>query len=285
MRATETNNIHEAFIRDGFVGPLDILTTYEAQEALIDVQTELSNDSASRFKLHLILPSVSKIAHHPKLIEVVRAALNSNNIMLWSSDVNIKDPGSSGFYAPHQDCTYAGLCPSSSVLTAWIALSDPVGMTEGCLRFYPESQELKQLPHMNEQNIDNMLVMGQYIDTNVISTLKEPICIELSGGQATLHSFNCVHASSPNQSDRSRIGLALRYMTSDVRQTKAVRETATWICGKKSNHFDIEPRLPDSPSTEDLDIGRNAQKDGLRREDSNYFANQNQQSIEARQES
>ena len=276
----------QSFEEDGFVGPLNILTPHEARQALHQVQNELSKENASRFKLHLILPTISRIAHHPRLIDAVRTALDSNDIMLWSSDVNIKEPNSMGSYAPHQDCTYAGLSPSSSVLTAWVALSDPVGEQEGCLCFYPASHKLKQLPHLNETSGgDNMLVMGQYIDNDVIQTLNKPKYIELIGGQATLHSFDCVHASAPNRSDKPRVGLALRYMTSTVRQTKPVREMATFICGEQSKHFDIEPKLPDFPSQDDLERGRVALKEGLAKEASNYFANQVDQGRKAQNES
>lgn len=271
--ATDTDQIHHSFQQDGFIGPLDIITPDEAYLSLTEVENELSNDNASRFKLHLILPAISRIAHHPKLVEVVKAALNSQDIMLWSSDINLKEPNSPGFYAPHQDCTYAGLSPSSSVLTAWIALSNPVGEKEGCLSFYPGSHKLEQLPHLNEKDGDNLLVMGQSIGNDIIANLNKPKCIELTAGQATLHSFDCVHASSPNRSEKPRVGLALRYMTSNVRQTKPVREMATWICGEKSEHFDIEPRLPDNPSTDELERGKMAQNEGLAREESNYFNN------------
>ena len=201
----------------------------------------------------------------------VKAALNSEDIMLWSSDINIKQPNSPGFYAPHQDSTYAGLSPSSSVLTAWVALSNPVGEKEGCLSFYPGSHKLNQLPHRNAHNKDNLLVMGQYIDSDLIATLNKPQCIELKAGQATLHSFDCVHESSPNKSDKPRVGLALRYMTSNVVQTKPTREMATWICGEKSLHFDLEPKLTDNPSVDELNTGRIFQKEGLEREEKNYF--------------
>jgi len=266
-----SDEIRNYFENNGFLGPLDILTQEQANEALIEVQNELSTVNSSRFKTHLILPSILRIAHDPKLISAVRAALNCNDIMLWSSDINIKQPNSRGFYAPHQDCTYAGLSPSSSVLTAWIALSNPVGREEGCLQFYPASHKLKQLSHLNAKNEDNLLVMGQYIDENVIATLNESKYIELTAGQATLHSFDCVHASSPNQSEKPRVGLALRYMTASVQQTKPVREMATWICGEMSDHFDLEPRLPDHPTMRDIQRGRVAQKDGLARENRNYF--------------
>ena len=293
ISGTDEDHIHKVFQRDGFIGPIDVISTEEAHEALIEVQNELShadcsnnnNNSidSSRFKLHLILPTISKIAHNPKLITAVKVALNTNDILLWSSDINTKRPASSGFYAPHQDCTYAGLSPSSSVLTAWIALSHPVGEREGCLEFYPGSHTVRH-PHRTTEtdttnttnttadNSNNLLVMGQYIDKEAMATLNQPTSVELKGGQATLHSFDCVHASSPNRSNHPRVGLALRYMASTVRQTKPVREMATWICGERSErYFDLEPMLPEDPAMEDVERGREVQKDGLAREECNYF--------------
>ncbi|KAL7485106.1 hypothetical protein ACHAW6_010709 [Cyclotella cf. meneghiniana] len=275
-------DVHKFFQQDGFFGPLDILTAQEAHDALLEVQRELSNVNASRFKLHLILPSISKIAHHPKLVEAVKSALDSNDVLLWSSDINIKSPNSAGFYAPHQDATYAGLSPSSGVLTAWVALSNPVGEREGCLSFYPASHKLRQLPHSTEENDDNLLVLGQFIGADVVQKLNKPIPIELTAGQATLHSFECVHASAPNKSDKPRVGLALRYMAASVIQTKPVREMVTWICGNRDPlalPFDIEPRLPESPSINDLRRCREAQADALRKEDTNYFNNDDRNSV------
>jgi hypothetical protein len=196
--------------------------------------------------------------------------------LLWSSDINVKKPNSSGFYAAHQDATYAGLFPSSSVLTVWVALSHPVGEREGCLAFYHESHKLHQLPHKSEMNENNMLVLGQYIDADVIKQLNNPVSIELRAGQATLHSFDCVHSSSPNNSDQPSVGWALRYMAGYVIQTKPIREMATWICGSNdanSIHFDLEPILPECLSIDDIKRGRDAQKESLLREESNYFAN------------
>ncbi|KAL3797352.1 hypothetical protein HJC23_010478 [Cyclotella cryptica] len=276
MPSKTSTDIHKSFQQDGFVGPLDILTAQEAHDALLEVQNELSNLNASRFKLHLILPSISRIAHHPTLVEAVKSALACDDILLWSSDINIKEPKSAGFYAPHQDATYAGLFPSSGVLTAWVALSHPVGEREGCLSFYPASHKLRQLPHFNETNGDNLLVLGQYIGDDVVQTLNKPIPIELTAGQATLHSFDCVHASAPNRSDNPRVGLALRYMTANVIQTKPVREMVTLICGDRDSRtlpFDFEPRLPDCPSLNDIRRGREVHADALRKESSNYFNN------------
>ena len=75
------------------MGPLDILTREEAEEALIEVMDELcpesSNDvsdssaSPNRFRLHLVLPTLARIAHHPRLVQLVKDALGCKEILLW----------------------------------------------------------------------------------------------------------------------------------------------------------------------------------------------------------
>ena len=216
-----------------------------------DHTTSSNDDVRSRFKLHLILPTLDKIAHHPKIISMVRKCLgNTNNLLLWSSDINIKPPNSKGYFAPHQDSTYAGLYPPSKCCTIWIALSDPVGIKEGCLSFYPQSiNTMKQLPHniknnesLSKSNINNkeeeesissdgnnsnsninnnnnnMLSMGQYISRETIDNVvraadvKIPISVPLRSGQMTIHSFYNIHHSGPNKSNSNRIGFALRYI-------------------------------------------------------------------------
>ena len=287
--------IHERFQDDGCYGPLNILSFEEAQEAWKEVKEELSVSSSyrkeesaySRFKLHLFLPRVAAIAHHPKLVEAVQQALGSKDVLLWSSDVNIKPASSDGFFAMHQDSTYAGLVPSTQCLTAWVALSDPVGEAEGCLSFYRQSHKLGQIPHQEKKDGHNMLSLGQYIDSQELASVAERkgissvsvdsmdwVTIPLRAGQATLHSFYCIHQSGPNKSSISqdRVGLALRYMTSDVRQSKvAAREMVTVVSGPPPTQFDIEPRLPRQPIDDDIARGRQVRAEAMRREEKNYF--------------
>jgi hypothetical protein len=66
---------------------------------------------------------------------------------------------------------------------------------------------------------------------------------------------------------------------------KPVREMATFICGEQSKHFDIEPKLPNFPSQDDLERGRVALKEGMAKEASNYFANQFDQGRKAQNDS
>ena len=82
-------------------------------------------------------------------------------------NMNKKEQESNISFEPHQDNAYAGLNPSSSCLTAWIALSNPVGVQEGCLQFHPKIHKLKQIPHHTRKN------------DNKIGDIKEKKCNKL----------------------------------------------------------------------------------------------------------
>lgn len=58
----------------------------------------------------------------------------------------------------------------------------------------------------------------------------------------SLHHIKLVHGSDPNRSKDRRIGLAIRYIPTHVRQTK-LRDSAMLVRGTdKYQHFDYEPR-------------------------------------------
>src|SRR4029079_92812 len=66
-------------------------------------------------------------------------------------------------------------------------------------------------------------------------------CI-LNPGEMSLHHVKLVHGSEPNRSNDRRIGLAIRYIPTDVRQLK-VRDSATLVRGvDEHGYFDHEPR-------------------------------------------
>jgi ectoine hydroxylase-related dioxygenase (phytanoyl-CoA dioxygenase family) len=231
------------------------------------------------------------IVHHPKLLAAVRTALGTQHIALWSSDLNIKQPNSKSYFSEHQDATYTGLQPANKCLTVWVALSDPVGVQEGCLSFLKCSHRHGQLPHVEEvetlgadSSNGNMLSRGQRVMYDKKGS-DEWISLPLSAGDATLHSFYTIHKSGHNlHPTQPRVGLALRYMAQTVRQTGTVRELVTWVDNeddtaqervKRKNefgkYFDLEPLLPTNPSQEDVDKGRMIHREAMQRENNNYF--------------
>lgn len=269
-------NLYQQYQEYGVVGPIDVLTRDEAFNCLTEVEGWMDCFDGSpfgdyRFKPHLYLPFINQIVRHPKLVESVKAILQTDNILCWSSDFNVKKAKSQGIYSPHQDATYTGLEPPALCLTAWVALSDPVGTSQGCLEFFLGSHDSGQVQHLEvtRSSDNNLLSRGQYID---ILPDEKPIVIELRGGQATLHHFHTIHQSGPNISDRSRIGLAIRYMAASVTQTGMVRESVTLVSGRPEHKgFDLEPILPPCPTDDDVRRGKEAHAEAMRREVANYF--------------
>ena len=250
-----------------------------------------------RFKVHLYLPTISRIVHHPTLVDAVRKALRTPHIVLWSSDLNIKLPQTKHFFSAHQDATYTGLEPAHKCLTVWVALSDPVGITEGCMSFLKSSQKFGQLSHLEEpagdHSSNNYNMLSRSLRVDIVShkelSKKDWVSISLRAGEATLHHFHTIHQSGPNQHPtKPRVGLALRYMVAGVRQTGPVRESVTWIDNPTDSNnnmkrkeveewFDLEPQLPlliDGDSTslqESIEAGRIAHEEAMKREANNYF--------------
>jgi hypothetical protein len=67
--------------------------------------------------------------------------------------------------------------------------------------------------------------------------------IILAPGEMSLHHVLIVHGSAPNSSADRRIGFAIRYIPTRVRQTAGPRDSATLVRGEdRYGHFDLEPR-------------------------------------------
>lgn len=292
------SSLSASYARDGFVGPIQVFTRQEAQELLKEFEVWMetlalssrTNDKEERqcfvlgnlrFKPHLHLAFCNRIVRHATLIKAVQEVLQTKDILLWSSDFNIKPPLSKQWFPPHQDSTHAGLLPANKCVTAWVALSDPVSTKEGCLSFYKGSHKYGQIDHAEDTNdTTNMLSRGQYIRNEDADAIYlddcEHVLVPLRGGEATLHNFYTVHESGPNlsPSKKPRIGLAIRYMAATVRQTGPTRECVTLISGSTQHDgcFDLEPNLPlDHPTDEDVARGLKAHVDAMQRETANYF--------------
>ena len=84
-------------------------------------------------------------------------------------------------------------------------------------------------------------------------------------------SDRCVHRSSPNTSDQERVGLAIRYMSSDVQNIKAVvRERASLICGSGGGWWDLETAPRRDYGEKELE----AHRESVEREKKNYLQGQ-----------
>jgi len=72
----------------------------------------------------------------------------------------------------------------------------------------------------------------------------------LKAGEMSLHHVRLIHGSDPNPSDTRRIGFAIRYLPTYVRQVAGTHDWATLVRGvDRYGNFELEQR-PDSDMSE-----------------------------------
>ncbi len=232
----------EAYHRDGYYFPVPALTPDEVayfRERLEAHEAKLGEPLQGNFrhKSHLLFTWVDELVHHPRIVDAVEQILGPN-LLCWTTNFFIKEAKSPGFVSWHQDAFYWGLS-KDDVCTAWVALS-PANLESGCMKFVPGSQTQDHLQHVDTFHKDNLLSRGQEIAVKV-DTERTVDCI-LNPGEMSLHHVKLVHGSEPNRSSGRRIGLAIRYIPTDVKQLK-VRDSAMLVRGvDRDGNFDPEPR-------------------------------------------
>ena len=242
MPKSLTNAALEAYRNDGYYFPLAVLSSNEVahvRKCLEEHEAKTGGPLQGNFrhKAHLLFTWVDELVHHPKILDAAEDVLGPN-LLCWTTNFFIKEANSPGFVSWHQDAFYWGL-NKDTVMTAWVALT-PANLKNGCMKFLPGSQTQDHLQHVDTFHKDNLLSRGQEIAVKV-DTENTVDCI-LNPGEMSLHHVKVVHGSEPNRSNDRRIGLAIRYIPTDVRQLK-VRDSATLVRGvDRDGNFDHEPR-------------------------------------------
>ncbi|MEO8310769.1 MAG: phytanoyl-CoA dioxygenase family protein [Caldimonas sp.] len=237
-----TPNQVAEFHRDGCVFPFRVLSTERAvhYRRCLEMHEAIAGQPLQgnlRHKTHLLFTWADELVHNDAILDAVSDVIGPD-ILCWTTNFFIKEPGSPGFVSWHQDSTYWGLDPDD-VVTAWIAFTD-VTPENGYMQFIPGTHKVEQLPHLDTFHRDNLLSRGQEIAVEVDRS--KAVGIRLEAGEMSLHHIKLVHGSEPNRSSDRRIGLAIRYIPTYVRQTK-VRDAAMLVRGTdKYHHFDPEPR-------------------------------------------
>ncbi len=231
--------------QSGFAAPIPVLSVAEADELRNELE-ELRRANAAEAghflgtNCHFLLPRFYDLALSENVLDAVEAVLGPN-LLVWSSGFFLKDPGDEKFVSWHQDSTYWGLEPPE-ITTAWIALT-PSLRESGCLRVVPGSHTKGQIRHVDSFSEANMLSRGQEVAVEVSED--EAHDIELQPGEMSLHHVRLVHGSEPNRADYPRIGFAVRFIPTHVRQNGG-RTFAVLARGRDDyQHFDTAPR-PDA---------------------------------------
>lgn len=220
----------EHFQKRGYVAPIRVL----AAEQALGLRERLESFEASqggplkgsfRHKSHLLFSWLNDLIRHDKIVDAVED-LYGANLLCWTTNFFIKEPHDPTYVSWHQDSTYWGLS-NPDVVTAWVALSES-SKANGALEVIPGTHMLDQIPHKDTFAKHNALTRGQEIAVDVDQT--NAVTIELQPGEMSLHHVRLIHGSAPNRSDQRRIGFAIRYIPTSVRQLQG-NDSATLVRG------------------------------------------------------
>jgi len=231
-----------AYRRDGIHFPVDVFTPDEARALLARFEaTEAEHGGRLppwiNQKPHLLYPWIADLVRHPRILDAVED-VHGPDLLCWSAQFFAKNAHDPSYVSWHQDGTYWGLS-SPDVITAWVALTASVP-ENGCMEVVPGTH-LRQVEHVDTFADSNLLSRGQEIRVEVRPEERVPVI--LRPGQMSLHHVLIFHGSEPNTADYRRIGFAIRYIPTHVRQVNGPRESATLVRGTdRFGHFDLEER-------------------------------------------
>jgi len=231
----------DAYNRDGYYFPIDVLTAAETRACRDRLETYERTAGGPiqgnlRHKPHLLFPWMNELIRHPNILDPVESILGPD-LLCWSTSFFIKEPNHAGFVSWHQDSTYWGLS-APDVLTVWLAFT-PANEVNGAMKFLPGTQHT-QVGHTDTFHEHNLLSRGQELAVEVDEA--KSVLVPLNPGQASLHHVMLFHGSAPNRSDDRRIGFAIRYVPTRIRQIAGERDSATLVRGvDRFGNFEMEP--------------------------------------------
>ena len=238
----------DQYWRDGCTFPVRIMSETDAikvRERLEEFEAETGGPlkGALRHKSHLLFTWLAELVRNSNMLDAVED-LYGPNLLCWTTNFFIKEARNPAFVSWHQDSTYWGL-DKPDVVTAWVALT-PSNKANGAMEFIPATHTTDQIPHRDTFDKHNLLTRGQEVAVDVDAS--KAVRIDLQPGEISLHHVRLVHGSPPNPSEDRRIGFAIRYIPTTVRQI-AGEDSATLVRGEDTyHHFEHEPK-----PTKDMD--------------------------------
>jgi chlorinating enzyme len=237
------------FERDGFLFPIPVLDSQEVASCLSKYHAFIARNR-SRLdgmkpnqtyqvlsETHFAMKWVYDMVRHPRVLDAVESLIGPN-ILAWNTNWFSKMPGDKTYVGWHQDGTYWKLTPHR-VATAWVALTPSIA-TNGGLQVVAGTHKQPMMPQRDTYEPNNALSRGQEMAVAVKE--EEATCLALQPGEMSLHHIWIVHGSKANTSDIPRIGVAIRYVSTEVKQDSPSRPLAVLVRGRDDyGNFELMP--------------------------------------------
>lgn len=223
--------LQQVYDRDGFVTGLDVfpeeeISQYRNSFDELEVREGREKCQIGLAGWHFQEEFIWRLASDPRILEIIEG-LMGRDILLLSTHFFCKypDPQGEKFVAWHQDVTYWGLEPPIAH-TAWVAIDDS-DIENGCMKAIPGTHRTGIAPHGKSEIDGNLLSINQEISSEYVDESRA-VNLELRAGQISVHGGHVFHASHPNNSQRRRCGLTVRFVPPEVRQAKSNSTGNPW---------------------------------------------------------
>ena len=214
------SELKKFYNENGYYLPIDVLDNDKINLSANKLQAIYKSPPSNikhpwNLQAHLLADWIYDLCVSPKLLDAVEEVIGPN-ILIQSADIFIKPAKGKKHINWHQDANYWGLNPYELV-TGWIAITD-VNLENGCMSYLPKSHLHQKIEHTETFDTNSDLTRGQEINLKIND--KDVVAVTLKKGQASLHHCLLAHGSGPNKTNFPRIGIAVRYLPTYVKQTK-----------------------------------------------------------------
>ncbi|MBK1787985.1 phytanoyl-CoA dioxygenase family protein [Prauserella cavernicola] len=232
-----------SFRENGFLFPLEILGEHEVATLadhvghhLADSRAEGDVQAALAYgpKIHLLRPWAAELVRHPRLIAVATSLLGPD-VLVWSSNIFVKEPGGESDLAWHQDALSYDLAGAMDrAFRVWLTLT-PATAENGTMRFACGTHRLGVLQHRRGAT-EAELMRGDEVCLDLDEFTKHDVV--LRAGQCSLHNMLIVHGSGLNKTSDARVSIAIDYLAPSVRPSGDNPDSALLVSGRdRYGHF------------------------------------------------
>ncbi len=160
-------------------------------------------------------PGYYRLMANNKILDAVESLIGGEIFANPVYNTRPKVPGVAAGAVPwHQDKSYWPGANANPVITVWIPLVDAT-TENGCLHIWPRTHRTPVLSYHTEEVTGTGYTELDERHLQRHRKRTEPVALPVTRGTAILFNDRCIHSSTPNQSDRVRWSVDLRYQPVD----------------------------------------------------------------------
>ena len=213
-----TNKEKQQYSEQGYVKNLPVFSddgALELQGLFEELSSRLPSDvDINKTNMwHKASKKFHDLCRTPEILDYVEDILGPNFVQ-WGGQFFHKEPQSGSVVPWHQDAQYWPLEPANAV-TVWLAVYDS-DEENGAMKVVSGSHKKGLNGFKHHTNDASHLVLDQEVSEDQIDKDKI-VYMNLKAGEISLHNDALLHGSDPNNSNRKRCGITMRFSPTNVK--------------------------------------------------------------------